>query len=224
MESRILIYDITIGIHDEMPVWPGDPEVRFTAVKRIAKGNVCNLTGISMSTHSGTHIDAPLHFLDGGDSVDKIPLGVLMGPCIVAETNAQGVIERKDLERLNFDSRKRVLLKTANSLLWRRNEFRKDFFSLGESAAVYLVEKGISLIGFDYLSVEGFHAKGHSVHKTLLGNGIIILEGLNLAGIKPGLYELICLPLKLLGSDGAPARVLLREMSEGEKPVFGENG
>ncbi|MFA5181805.1 MAG: cyclase family protein [Syntrophales bacterium] len=219
-----MIYDITIGIHEEMPVWPGDPEVSFIAAKRIARGDSCNVTGISMGMHSGTHIDAPLHFFEGGDAIDKIPLWILMGPCMVAEMNVQGLIESKDLEPLNLDGCKRLLLKTANSLFWGSNEFRKDFSSLGESAATYLVGKGISLIGFDYLSVEGFHAKGHAVHKTLLGNGVIILEGLNLAGINPGFYELICLPLKILGSDGAPARVLLRELAEGEKLIFGENG
>jgi len=208
------LYDITVPISNTMPVWPGDPPVRLESKKSIPQGDLCNLTALTLGVHSGTHIDAPLHFIDGGRAVDDIPLEVLIGPCRVIETNASPTIEKKHIESIPLDGCKRVLFKTGNSMFWRNSiaSFREDFVALGLSAAEYLAEKGVALIGIDYLSIETFHAdEGNPVHNTLLKNNIVILEAVNLSAVPDGEYELVCLPMKLSGVEGAPVRVILRE-------------
>lgn len=206
------IYDITVPITGAMPVWPGDPPVRMVSKKSIPQGDACNLTALTMGIHSGTHIDAPLHFIDGGRTVDDIPLEVLIGPCRVIETDAAPLIEKKHIEKIPMDGCKRVLFKTGNSGFWKESvaAFREDFVALGLSAAEYLANKGVALVGIDYLSIETFHAEeGNPVHNALLKSNIMILEGIDLSAVPAGDYKLVCLPMKLSGVEGAPVRALL---------------
>lgn len=206
------MYDITVPISNTMPVWPGDPQVLVERTKSIGKGNSCNLTSIAMGVHCGTHIDAPLHFIDRGGAVDAIPLEVLNGPCRVVESEAKPLIEKRHIEKLGLGGCQRILFKTENSELWKNHaaSFNEGFTALGLSAAEYLVEIGVSLVGIDYLSIESFHAeKEHPVHKMLLKNNVVILESVDLSGVQPGEYELVCLPLKIAGAEGAPVRAIL---------------
>ncbi len=206
------LYDITVPILNTMPLWPGDPPVLVERTKSIGKGDSCNLTSLAMGVHCGTHIDAPLHFIDQGRAVDDIPLEVLNGPCRVIVIDAPSLIERNHLVNLGLGDCKRILFKTGNSELWKNNTaaFHEGFTALGLSAAEYLVEKGVSLVGIDYLSIESFHAeKEHPVHKMMLKNNVVILESVDLSGVQPGEYDLVCLPLKIAGAEGAPVRAVL---------------
>lgn len=208
------LHDISVTITNDLPTWPGDPTVNLQRNIAIAKGDPCNVTHIDMGAHTGTHCDAPFHFLDDGETIDHVPLDRFIGRCIVLELDVKKSIEKQDLEKHDFKGHQRVLLKTANSKLWADNHktFNKEFIAVGLSGAEYLVEKGVDLVGVDYLSVESFYAEfEHPVHKTLLSKEVIVVEGLNLSGIKPGEYELICMPLKLGGADGTPVRAALRD-------------
>jgi arylformamidase len=214
--AKMNIYDISVPISNATPVWPDDPSVKLERRKSIEQGDVCNLSAIAMCVHSGTHIDAPLHFIDRGRAVDAIPLEVLNGPCRVIETGADPLIEKSDIEKAGLEGCRRVLFKTKNSEFWRdkTGSFREDFVSLGPGAAKYLVEQGIVLVGIDYLSIESFHAvEGNPVHTTLLRNNIVILETIDLSGVHGGEYELLCLPLKIEGADGTPVRAILRDIN-----------
>ncbi len=208
------LYDITLPISNDLPVWPGDPPVSLTMNTSLAKGDDYNMTTIQICAHTGTHIDAPYHFLRDGATADAIPLETFIGPCVVIEVDSEVCIEKKDFRKDDLKGHSRVLFKTRNSELWAGNcrSFKKDYVSLGTDAAQYLVEMKIVLVGMDYLSIEPFHSAGFSLHKLLLRNNIAILVGLNLSGVKAGVYELLCMPLKLQGCEGAPARVILREM------------
>ncbi len=203
------IYDITVPLSSDLPTFPGDPRVTVEPVTRIARGDVANVSRITMATHSGTHIDPPLHYNAHGASVDRIPLTLLVGKALVVEIHEARQIGRKELARLPIGGEERLLIRTGNSLLWERPGFVEDYAHLTADGAEYLLETGVRLVGIDYLSVEAFDGGGE-VHRLLLGNGVVILEGLNLDGIAAGSYELICLPLKIAGGDGAPVRAVLR--------------
>jgi arylformamidase len=203
------IYDISVPLSEDLPVFPGDPKAEIEPVARLTRGDAANVSRITMSTHSGTHLDAPRHFMDHGISVDHLPLSLFVGAALVAEVSGVNGIGRAELTRLPLEGAERLLLKTDNSRLWDQPGFSEDFAHLTMDGAGYLVEKGIKLVGIDYLSVESFVGKGE-VHRLLLGNGVVILEGLNLAGVPAGNYELISLPLKIKGGDGAPVRAVLR--------------
>jgi arylformamidase len=194
-----------------MPTWPGDPGFERSLHHSIAGGASSDVSVITMGSHTGTHIDAPAHFLPGAPSVDELPLDVLVGEAVVFELDVEDRITRADLEELELAGNTRVLFKTRNSSLWERDEFTPDFVYLASEAAEYLVNAGVKLTGIDYLSV-GRYDGGGRVHRTLLEHGVVVVEGLNLSKVEPGNYEILCLPLKILGADGAPARVLLREM------------
>lgn len=213
------IHDITVPLSPDLPVYPGDPPVAFEPVTRIARGDTANVTRVTMTTHSGTHLDVPSHCRDGGATVDHLPLSLLMGKARVVDIRGVGAIGRRELARLPVRGEERVLLLTDNSLLWDRPGFQDDFAHLTEEGATYLIEAGVRLVGIDYLSIEGIDS-GVTVHRMLLDAGVVILEGITLAEVEPGEYELICLPLKVAGGDGAPARALLRgrERSAGEPP------
>jgi arylformamidase len=183
-----------------MVTYPGDPAVRMERAASIAGGDVVNLTRMDFGLHSGTHVDAPVHFIDGAPGVDEIPLESLIGPCVVVEVPDLG---RESVARAPEGS-ERVLFKTPNSELWARDEFVKEFARLDGEAAALLVERGIRLVGVDYLSVGDEDA-----HNALLEAGVVPVEGLDLRGVEPGSYELICLPLRVVGADGAPARTIL---------------
>jgi arylformamidase len=202
------IYDISVALSADLPVFPGDPPVAIEPVMRIARGDGANLSRISISSHCGTHLDPPRHFNDNGMTMDQVPLSLLMGEALLLEFSGIKSISRADLEKFAIKDKKRLLLKTDNSALWRKPLVRRDFCHLTEDGALYLVEMGIRLVGIDYLSVERVDGDG-SVHHRLLDNGVIILEGLDMEGVPPGEYELICLPLKIEDGDGAPARAIL---------------
>ena len=207
------LYDISLPVSDDLPVWPGDPHVRLQYINTITAGDPYTLSSIMMGAHSGTHVDAPSHFLAHGKTVDALSLEDCNGPCLVIESHADRLIERQELQEYDLDGCARILFKTRNSRIWTEATagFREDYVALSAGAAAYLAEKKILLVGIDYLTIEEFHAEGNSVHKILLENNIIILEGLNLSSVKAGTYELMCLPLKLVGAEGAPARAVLRE-------------
>jgi arylformamidase len=210
------IIDISVPILPGMPVWPGDGDFRIVPVRRIATGDKNNLSRLDCGVHTGTHVDAPWHFLEEGSTVEQLPLDALIGEVFVACLPEVDVIAAETLARLTLPKgTTRLLLHTRNSELWERGvtEFRKDFVALTSDAAQWLVDQGIRLIGVDYLSVHRY-GDGPLIHQILLRAGIIIVEGLNLTGVAPGKYELICLPLRLDGADGAPARAVLRRLSE----------
>lgn len=203
------IHDISLTISTELPVYPGDPPVVLEALTRISAGGAANLSRLSISTHCGTHLDAPFHYCDDGLTVDAVPLTLLVGEALVAELSAVVAIGRQQLAGLPLRGVKRLLLKTGNSARLPTKDFNRDYAHLTEDGARYLLEREIGLVGIDGLSIESFDGDG-SVHRLLLGNGVGILEGLRLDGVAPGHYELICLPLKIQGGDGAPARAILR--------------
>ena len=198
-------------LRDGMAHWPGDPECHIKRVNRMEDGAVCNLTHLSMSAHTGTHMDAPRHFIADGLTMEQMPLEAVMGRCRVFELDCEGQITADDLKKLKFVPRQRVLFKTRNSTRnWAMKEFDKDFISIRKDAAQYLVEQGVVTVGVDYLSIGGYGKDVVETHQIMLGAGIWVIEGLNLSEIKDGYHELICLPIKLEGADGAPCRVVLR--------------
>ena len=208
------IYDVTIPISERMPVWPGEKRVRIEAMARIERGDQVNASRVNISSHSGTHVDAPYRYIQKGLTADKLPLKLLMGPAFVAEVDGieGNTIQVYDLAKLHFPAgTKRLLLKTSNSDLWQcgYTDFERDFVHLAPKTAEWLVNRKIGLIGMDYLSVEAFGTSDPKVHTALLGAGVVILEGLDLSRVPPGPCQLVCLPLKIEKADAAPARVLL---------------
>lgn len=207
------LHDVSLSITTDLPTWPGDPGVKMEKVSQIEDGELVNLTHLSTSVHVGTHVDAPNHFLRNGETVEKIPLDLMVGPARVIEILTEQAITADDLRSAGVSGKdRRLVIKTPNSNLWERGikEFQEDFIALAEDAASYLVEAGLEVIGVDYLSVAPF-IDPEPTHRILLEAGILIIEGLDLSRIEPGPYKLLCLPLKIVGSDGAPARVLLQE-------------
>jgi arylformamidase len=206
------IHDISLPVSPDLPVWPGDPKIVLERIRAISAGDASNDSRIDCSVHSGTHVDAPAHFIDGGASVDRLPLAVLVGPAEVVSLPDVDRISSGDLEALNLaGNTRRLLLKTRNSELWEAPSphFDPDYVALDSGAARWIVEKGIRLVGVDYLSVQRFADRDATTHRVLLEAGVVIVEGLNLTSVAPGRYRLVCLPLKLVGSDGAPARTIL---------------
>jgi arylformamidase len=212
------IHDITVPLSADTPVYPGDTAVIVSPWTSIADGDLANVSHLTLCSHSGTHLDAPRHFSDQGLAVDEIPLSLLVGPARVVEVLGVKAIGRDELHRLPVAGVERLLLKTDNSQLWTDGEFKAEFAALTVDGVRYLLEAGVKLVGIDYLSVESMEGDG-AVHRLLLENGVPILEGINLAEVPPGEYELLCLPMKLKGGDGAPVRALLR----GEQAGGGTN-
>lgn len=206
----MVLYDISVPISPSLPRYPGDPPVRLSSLPAPTEGEPFRITRLSFGTHTGTHIDAPAHLLADGMTVDAIPLGLLIGPCLVVDLTAHdGEIDAGLLKKLPFKGESRLLFHTRNSDLWDQTGFAEEFTALTPAAATWLVELGVRLVGIDYLSVE--HNRTHgAVHRILLEAGVVILEGLNLTGVERGEYELLCLPLKISGGDGAPCRAVLR--------------
>jgi arylformamidase len=204
------IYDVSVGISPQMPVWPGDPPVKLERVKAIAAGANSNVSELTCGVHSGTHVDAPLHFVEGAPSVESLSLKVLTGRAYVVNLPAAKVIDEATLEAAGLPPRtRRVLFRTRNSDLWAKEKsFQKDFIAVDPSGARWLVKKGVQLVGVDYLSVAPF-GQSKETHRILLEAGVLVIEGLDLSRVTQGRYTLYCLPLKLVGSDGAPARVVL---------------
>ncbi len=207
------IIDITLPIRTGQFSWPGDPPVAITPWFRMAGGDPADVSEVRLSSHTGTHVDPPSHFLAGGDTVDQLPLDILVGPAAVVDlTGRPGPIGSADLEALDLPAgTERVLMKTDNSARWpeRGHAFPGDYVALSPAGAAWMVERGVRLVGADFLSVEVPDAPGHPTHVTLLAGGVVILEGLDLSAVTPGTYQLVCLPLPLAGCDGSPARVIL---------------
>ena len=204
------LFDVSLPLSSELPTWPGDPPFHRELASAIARGDPANVSRLDMGAHTGTHVDAPVHFIEGARGIDSIPVDALVGPCVVVGADPQGTELKPD--DLPHPAPERVLFRTRNSRHWAAGdrEFDRDFVAVGEQLASALVAANVRLVGVDYLSVETFAApKPHPVHRTLLEAGIVIIEGLDLHDIEPGEYQLFCLPLKIVGSDGAPARVLL---------------
>ncbi|HRH41196.1 MAG TPA: cyclase family protein [Pyrinomonadaceae bacterium] len=207
------IYDVTIAVSEIVPTFPGDPTVKIDVCAALAKGDVANVSQICFGVHTATHVDAPNHFIEDTRRVDELDLYKLVGECQVVELTEDVIaIEPQHVE--NLDGVERVLFKTRNSNFWNEPEkgFRTDFTYIEPTAAKILVEKGVKLVGIDYLSVEKFGAKSFDTHITLLEKEVVIIEGLDLREVPAGNYELFCLPLKIVGGtgDGAPARTILR--------------
>lgn len=204
------IIDISVPIQPGMIVYPGDPDVYLERVKSIASGASANVSRLDFGVHTGTHIDAPGHFIDGERGAETLDLGALIGPTVVVDaTAATDHIDAVVLDALGIPAgAERVIFKTANSTLWDRDAFSADFIALTGDAAAALVARGVRLAGIDYLSI-GPKGNGVATHVALLEAGVVILEGLDLRGVEPGAYELACLPLKIVGSDGAPCRAVL---------------
>jgi arylformamidase len=194
-----------------MPVFEGDPQVSVARSSSIENGDPANVSMIAMGAHTGTHIDAPRHFIEDGAPIDRISLDAVIGPARVIELSDVREISRTVIDSLCLEGEKRLLFKTANSLLWREPCFVKEFVYLTECASDYLVEIETSLVGIDYLSIERYGADRPVAHRTLLKAGVVILEGLNLSGIQPGCYKLLCLPLRIKDADGSPCRAILIE-------------
>jgi arylformamidase len=203
--------DISVPLGDGMVHWPNDPQVSIRRIQDIEQGDMANLSMISMGAHSGTHVDAPIHFIRDGKSVDHIPLDILVGRARVIEIRDPGSIKPEELATHRIRRSERILFKTRNSSeAWHKDEFVEDFVFISDAAADFLVNRGMRLVGIDYLSVGSFKHGGSYVHKTLLGGGIWIIEGLNLSNVTSGKYDLICLPLRIVAGDGAPARAIIR--------------
>ena len=204
-----MLYDLTLPISPSMVTWPGDPPVRVAQRASIARGDACNVSELSLGSHTGTHLDAPYHMLEQGARLDALSLDLLVGKAWVLDCGSRTRIEVQDLAGVP-PGVQRLLLKTANSELWRRGvqEFQREFVVISLEAAHWIVAQGVRLLGVDYLSVERPGSGSHPVHHALLGAGMVVVEGLDLSAIEQGWYNLICLPLKVAGGDGAPARVV----------------
>lgn len=203
-------YDISLPIVNDGLVYPGNPPISVTPQQEVSKGASANVSALAFGSHTATHVDAPKHFFDDGISVDALPLDVLMGPAVLicVEDDVMAIGE-KELKLHELKHHTRVLIKSRNSSFNRERDFHKDYTYLAPDGAAYLVSLGVKLVGVDYLSVEQFHSGHHRTHRTLLENGVIIVEGLDLSMPAMGPYELRVLPLRIAGIDGAPARAVL---------------
>jgi len=203
--------DISVPLRAGMATFEGDPTIEIQLALSLERGDVCNLTRLDMGAHTGTHLDAPSHFLAGGGASETIPLESLIGPVWVVDAlDQRGHISATDLDRLEIpDGESRLLFRTTNSDLWRQPRFQTGFIGIDVSAADVLARRGLELVGIDYLSVAAF-GNPTPTHRSLLAAGIVLLEGLDLGAVEPGPYELLCLPIRLVGSDGVPARALVR--------------
>lgn len=205
------IHDISLPISESLVVWPGDPPISITQVSHLDRGDHATVSRLEMGAHTGTHVDAPAHFVRGGAGVDTLDLDTLVGLALVAEARDADALTADVLAELAIPlGAERVLFRTRNSDLWARGvqEFDKDFVAITEDGARWLIERSILLVGVDYLSVAPFGASTPT-HEMLLQAGCVVVEGLNLSGIRPGMYQLVCLPLKVEGADGAPTRAIL---------------
>jgi arylformamidase len=205
--------DVSVTVRDGMPHWPGDPPVVIERVMDIAHGDDCTVSHLDMGAHTGTHMDAPLHFIKGGRGLDTMPLEATVGEARVVDIADRHEITVDELRPHELQAGERILFRTVNSTrVWKTDDFVEDFVYISEPAARHLAEVGVQTVGVDYLSVGGYYVDGVTIHRILLGAGIWIIEGLDLSAAPAGRYEMICLPVKLHDSDGAPARALLRPL------------
>ncbi|HEV8229406.1 MAG TPA: cyclase family protein [Candidatus Limnocylindria bacterium] len=210
------VHDVSLVMRPDMPTWPGEDGPTITPLRRIAKGDSANVSVVSFGNHTGTHVDPPIHFIEGANTVDRLPLDALVGRCRVIEYDGPGHVNAAWLDRTGVPaSTQRILFKTRNSERWREPQrpFDRDFVALDRTAATWCVDRRLKLVGIDYLSIEpqGPEKAGYPTHKTLLGANIVIIEGLDLSEVRAGDYEIACGAIKFEGGDGAPARVFLIE-------------
>ncbi|HVF41015.1 MAG TPA: cyclase family protein [Gemmatimonadaceae bacterium] len=204
-------YDVSMPVRSGGFVYPGNPAIAIEARQSIARGAGANVSSILFGSHTATHVDAARHFLDDGQTVDEIPVDTLIGTTLLISFDDDvRAIGADDLKRHDLGNHRRLLMRTRNSALLRLPDFSPDYTFLAPDGAEYLVERGVILVGVDYLSIEQFRSGHHRTHRTLLEKNVVIIEGLDLSEPPPGEYELFCLPLKLAGLDGAPARAVLR--------------
>jgi arylformamidase len=207
------IYDITLPISESLVVWPGDPAVSITHARHLDRGDNATVSRLDLGAHTGTHVDAPAHFIQGGSGIDALSLDVLVGPALVVEAREAEALTADVLAELAIPlGAERVLFRTRNSEFWAQDEgeFHEDFVAIPEDGARWLIERAVRLVGVDYLSVAPFRAS-RPTHRMLLGAGVVLVEGLDLSKVRPGTYKLVCLPLKIVGGDGSPARAILIE-------------
>jgi arylformamidase len=202
--------DISVPLQSGMPHWPGDPVPAMERALNMDRGDVCNARHLRMSAHTGTHMDAPLHFIANGESIDRMPIIATVGPARLIEIENPDFITPEELARHDIRPGERLLFKTRN--MWDNPTFTKTFVHCNAAAGRYLVDRKVQTVGIDYLSIGAYERDGVETHQILLGAGIWVIEGLNLAHVQPGNYDLICLPLKILGGDGAPARAVVRKI------------
>ena len=206
-------YDISLDLSPDTVRWVSSPPLEFVERRRISKGDQNNASALAMSVHSGTHIDAPFHFVDGGPTIEEIPVERFVGPALVHAVEAERYITKEHVDSIVLNGATLVLFKTHNSKLLHEPEYDPDFAAFSVEAAEALVAKGVDLVGLDYLSVA--HADEQvPVHRAFLDHGVVLLQGIDLSAVDPGLYELSCLPIRLHGSDGAPCRAILRELDD----------
>lgn len=204
------IYDVSVPIRTGGLVYPGNPEITIELQQAVAQGASANVSFVRFGSHTGTHADAARHFFDDGQPVDRIPLERLIGPAVlIAFPDDVRSVTAEHLKTKSLRGHKRILIRTRNSALLSRKEFVSEYTFLAPDGAQYLVDLGVELVGVDYLSIEQFHSGHHRTHRTLLERAVVIIEGLDLSAPPPGEYEFICLPLRLEGCDGAPARAVL---------------
>jgi arylformamidase len=206
--------DASVPLQNGLVHWPGDPEPSFQKICDMDQGSEINVTLCRFTAHTGTHMDAPCHFIAGGAGIDTFPFETGIGTVRVISLPETAVVTKADLQDKNIQKGERIILKTSNSAQpWSQLEFQPKFVGIGASGAQFLVDAGVSLIGVDYLSVGVFEGDGAETHCTLLGAGVWVVEGLRLMEISDGLYDMICLPLRIVGADGSPARVLLKRVA-----------
>lgn len=211
-----MLHDVSVLLRPGMPTWPGEPGPRLEVLKSIGRGDPDNVRSLSMGIHTGTHVDAPEHFIAGARTSDRLPLDAMVGPCLVVEVAGDPDVSAAALEALFPAGRpvpERLLFRTRNSTgpspVWNHGTFQSGYAAVAADAARWLVDRRVRLVGVDYLSVEPFQSKQHVTHRTLLGADVVVIEGLDLRRVAPGPYTLHCLPLLLEGAEGAPARVVL---------------
>jgi arylformamidase len=203
--------DVSVPLHTGMVHWPTDPSVRIERIADMDQGAICNVSKVEMCAHAGTHMDGLNHFIKDGAPLDTVPFDAVIGPCRIIEMKDTDSVKTEELKKHNLRKGERILLKTRNSKRqWWDKDFDTRFIHISKDAAQHMVERDIRTSGIDYLSVGGYERDGVECHQVLLGAGVWIIEGLNLTKVRPGKYDLVCLPVKIRNSDGAPARAILR--------------
>lgn len=207
------IIDISVSTSPDTIIYPGDPTPEYGLLLSLKKGEIANVGYIKQGIHHGTHVDVPVHFIDGAKTFDQMPMNHWMGKVLVIDlTLVDKCIKALDLENIPLENYQRILFKTKNSMeYYKRKEFAEDFIFIDKSACDLIVKSGIKTVGLDYITIDPFGSKEFPAHKTLLSNEVCIIECINLENVDPGEYYLMCLPLKLVGTDGAPARAILMD-------------